>query len=95
MSNKISILILLRKKEKKRKGALILCPFLLKKNSLFCQLKLLYAHLEVSPIHLKLSKFSQQIFLLRLHLGVHKRMEMNKMKWNVLNVCKQKEMNGK
>ena len=50
----------------------------------------------MSPIHLKLSKFSQQNLLLRLHLGVHKRMkwneykgmEMNKMKWNVLNVCK-------
>ena len=48
----------------------------------------------MSPIHLKLSKFSQQNLLLRLHLGVHKRMEwneykrieMNKMEWNVLNV---------
>ena len=49
----------------------------------------------MSPIHLK-SKFSQQNLLFRLHLGVHKRMEwneykgmeINKMKWNVLNVCK-------
>ena len=48
----------------------------------------------MSPIQLKLSKFSQQNLLLRLHLGVYKRMEwneykrieMNKMEWNVLNV---------
>ena len=50
----------------------------------------------MSPIHSKLSKFSQQNLLLRLHLGVHKGMkwndhkgmEMNKMEWNVLNVFK-------